>query len=55
MDDVVAQRMPIEDFALQLPDGHGLGVEVDLNQLARFDRARADSQPRHFDLGSASA
>lgn len=54
VDDIVAERMPIRDFALQLPDGPGLGVEVDLQQLARFDRALADHQPQHFDLGRSA-
>lgn len=55
VDDIVAARMPITDYALQLPDGPGLGVEVDLAQLARFDRARAGLQPTHVDLGRSSA
>ena len=29
------------------------GLEIDLQQLARFDRALAGSQPQHFDMGQA--
>jgi muconate cycloisomerase len=53
VDDIVAERMPIADFALQLPDGPGLGVEVDPAQLDRFDRARQGLQPTHIDLAAA--
>jgi muconate cycloisomerase len=49
--DVVTARMAIRDFELQLPDGPGYGVEVDLAQLARFDRARAGLEPTHVDFG----
>ena len=51
VDDIVAARMEIRDFELQLPDGPGFGVEVDLKQLDRFDRARAGLTPTHIDLG----
>ena len=51
VDDVVGARMEIRDFELQLPDGPGYGVEVDLAQLARFDRARAGLNATHVDLG----
>jgi muconate cycloisomerase len=51
VDDLVTQRMEIKDFELQLPDGPGFGVEVDLQQLARFDRARSGLSPTHIDLG----
>jgi muconate cycloisomerase len=40
VDDIVTERMAIRDFELQLPDGPGFGVEVDMAQLDRFDRAR---------------
>jgi muconate cycloisomerase len=55
VDDVVAARMEIRDFELQLPDGPGLGVEVDPAQLARFDRARAGLNPVRVDLGRHTA
>lgn len=51
VDDLVANPMPIADFELQLPDGPGFGVEVDLAQLDRFDRARAGMTASHIDLG----
>lgn len=51
VDDIVEERMAIKDFALQLPDGPGLGVNVSLQQLQRFDRALAGQQPQHFDMG----
>lgn len=51
VDDIVTQRMAIVDFELQLPDGPGFGVEVDLAQLERFDRARAGLTATHIDLG----
>ncbi len=51
VDDIVTERMPIVDFELQLPDGPGFGVEVDLAQLDRFDRARAGLTATHIDLG----
>ncbi|MEQ6309284.1 muconate cycloisomerase family protein [Delftia acidovorans] len=53
VDDIVTERMAIRDFELQLPDGPGLGLEIDLRQLDRFDRALAGSQPQHFDMGQA--
>ncbi len=51
VDDIVSTRMEIRDFELQLPDGPGFGVEVDLKQLERFDRARTGLTPTHIDLG----
>ena len=51
VDDIVTQRMEIRDFALQLPDGPGFGVEVDPAQLDRFDRARTGLAPVHIDFG----
>lgn len=51
VDDIVTERMPIVDFELQLPDGPGFGVNVDLAQLDRFDRARAGLTATHIDLG----
>ena len=51
VDDIVTERLPIVDFELQLPDGPGFGIEVDLAQLARFDRARAGLAATHIDLG----
>ena len=55
VDDIVTQRMAIQDFELQLPDGPGFGVEVDLAQLDRFDRARTGLAPVHIDLGHRPA
>ena len=51
VDDIVTERMPIVDFELQLPDGPGFGLTVDLAQLDRFDRARAGLTATHIDLG----
>lgn len=51
VDDIVENQMLITDFALQLPDGPGFGVEVSLAQLDRFDRAHAGKAPVHIDLG----
>ena len=51
VDDIVETQMPIADFALQLPDGPGFGVEVSLAQLDRFDRAREGKAAVHIDLG----
>ena len=51
VDDIVTERMPIVDFELQLPDGPGFGINVDLAQLDRFDRARAGLNATHIDLG----
>jgi len=51
VDDIVTERMAIRDFALQLPDGPGFGVEPDPDKLQRFDRARAGLHPVHVDLG----
>ncbi|MCW0038646.1 chloromuconate cycloisomerase, partial [Acinetobacter baumannii] len=50
VDDIVTVRMAVRDFEPQLPDGPGLGIEIDLQQLARFARALAGSQPQHFDM-----
>ena len=55
VDDIVAERMVIRDFELQLPDGPGFGVEVDMAQLNRFDRARTGQAPVHIDLGHRAA
>lgn len=55
VDDIVTARMPIVDFELQLPDGPGFGVEVDLAQLDRFDRARDGLTVTHIDLGRRAA
>ena len=52
VDDLVTERMTIRDFELQLPDGPGFGVEVDLLQLNRFDRARTGLNSVHIDLGA---
>jgi muconate cycloisomerase len=51
VDDIVTARMPIVDYELQLPDGPGFGIEVDLGQLERFDRARTGLNAVHIDLG----
>jgi muconate cycloisomerase len=51
VDDIVETRMEIRDFELQLPDGPGLGVDVSLAQLDRFDRTRQGLTPVHVDLG----
>lgn len=50
VDDIVEQQMPLTNFALQLPDGPGFGVEVSLAQLNRFDRARQGQAPVHVDM-----
>ena len=55
MDDIVTERMAIRDFELQLPDGPGFGVEVDMAQLNRFDRARTGLTLVHIDLGQRAA
>ena len=55
VDDIVTERMSIRDFELQLPDGPGFGVEVDMAQLNRFDRARTGLTPVHIDLGQRAA
>ncbi|MES2610452.1 MAG: muconate cycloisomerase family protein [Pseudomonadota bacterium] len=55
VDDIVETQMPIADFALQLPDGPGFGVQVSLAQLDRFDRAREGKAPIHIDLGRQAA
>lgn len=54
VDDIVEQPMPIENFALQLPDGPGFGVQIAPAQLDRFDRARQGHQAVHIDMGAAS-
>ena len=51
VDDIVTERMEIRDFELQLPDGPGIGVEIDPAKLERFDRARAGLTASHIDLG----
>jgi muconate cycloisomerase len=51
VDDLVADRMTIRDFELQLPDGPGYGLEVDIGQLDRFDRSLADQKSLHIDMG----
>ena len=51
VDDIVTELMPIVDFELQLPDGPGIGVEIDPAKLERFDRARAGLTATHIDLG----
>jgi muconate cycloisomerase len=55
VDDIVTKRMLIQDFELQLPDGPGFGVEVELAQLNRFDRAHAGQTPIVIDLGRSAA
>jgi muconate cycloisomerase len=55
VDDIVEAQMPIADFELQLPDGPGFGVEVNLGQLNRFDRARQGLVPLHVDMGRSAA
>ena len=51
VDDIVEQRMKIDNYELQLPDGPGTGVDVSLSQLNRFDRAMAGRTPVHVDMG----
>jgi len=51
VDDIVEAQMPIADFALQLPDGPGFGVEVSPAQLDRFDRAHEGKTAMHIDMG----
>ena len=51
VDDLVTERMAIRDFELQLPDGPGYGLTIDLAQLKRFDRARSGLNTVHVDLG----
>ena len=53
VDDLVEERMLIRDFELQLPDGPGFGLNVDLAKLQRFDRARDGLNAVHVDLGRA--
>jgi len=55
VDDIVESQMPIADFALQLPDGPGFGVQVSLAQLDRFDRAREGKASLHMDMGRQAA
>lgn len=55
VDDIVEQPMAIRDFALQIPDGPGFGVQLDEARLNRFDRARTGLHPVHVDLGRTSA
>ena len=54
VEDIVTERMAIRDFELQLPDGPGFGVEVDMAQLNRFDRARSGQAPIVIDLGQSA-
>ncbi|MES2186352.1 MAG: muconate cycloisomerase family protein [Pseudomonadota bacterium] len=51
VDDIVDTPMAVSDFALQLPDGPGFGVEVSEERLRRFDRARQGLEPVHVDFG----
>jgi glucarate dehydratase len=37
-DDILTERIPFEDGALRVPQGAGLGVEVDLDRLEHFAR-----------------
>lgn len=55
VDDIVTKRMTIRDFELQLPDGPGFGVEVDMAQLNQFDRTRTGLTKVHIDLGHRAA
>lgn len=55
VDDIVETRMPVQDYALQLPDGPGFGVEVSLSQLQRFDRARQGLTAVVVDFGQRMA
>ena len=55
VDDIVDQQMELRDFALQLPDGPGFGVEVSEERLRRFDRARQGLEPVHVDFGRGRA
>ncbi|RYF08995.1 MAG: mandelate racemase [Comamonadaceae bacterium] len=55
VDDIVENPMAVRDFALQLPDGPGFGVEVVPERLARFDRRRAGLAPVHVDMGRHGA
>lgn len=54
VDDIVESPMPISDYCLQLPDGPGIGVEVSVQQLNRFDRKLSGQAPIHVDLGHHS-
>lgn len=40
-DDIVAERPVFRDFELRLPQGPGLGVELDLDKLAHYRRDRS--------------
>lgn len=51
VDDIVSTQMQIHEFALQIPDGPGYGVEIDAAKLERYDRANAGSQPITVDMG----
>ncbi|KQR61886.1 muconate/chloromuconate family cycloisomerase [Acidovorax sp. Leaf160] len=55
VDDIVAAPMEVRDFALQLPDGPGFGVEVLPEALQRFDRAREGLAAVHVDMGRHTA
>ena len=35
-DDILSQRLPIERGRMRVPEGHGLGVEVDLAKVRRY-------------------
>lgn len=49
--DIVEECMTVGDFELHLPDGPGFGVEVSLDTLQRFDRARQGLTAVHVDFG----
>ncbi|MDO8298095.1 muconate cycloisomerase family protein [Lacisediminimonas sp.] len=51
VDDIVQAPMQIRDFALQIPDGPGFGIEIDQAKLMRFDRNHASRQPIVVDMG----
>lgn len=54
VDDVVEHPMEVREFALQIPDGPGYGIDVDIAKLNRFDRALADARPITVDMGARS-
>lgn len=53
VEDIVTERLPIVDFALQIPDAPGFGVTVDRDKLERFDRRRSGLTATHVDLGAS--
>lgn len=53
-EDIVNGGMRIHDFELQIPDGPGYGVEVDMNLVHRFDRSNDGKQPVVVDFGQRS-